>query len=144
MQTSDAPNQWALQAGTVAGLAAFTAALTGTIITIQAANSAPSAGRDQGVHSVVPVPPRELAPIHFARYHEHQALLMRRDASVVVLDMDAVESVDGAQEITAHWQHFHSDNAHLTCWVFAGADGDALCAARMLAQQDCNRVVVAL
>ena len=140
MQTSYAPHQWVWPAGTVAGLAA----LTGANIVMQAAKLAPWAGRDQGVHSVVPVQPRELTPIQFARDHDYQAWLMRRDASVVVLDMDAVESVDGAQEITAHWQHFHRDNAHPTCWVFARADGDALCAARMLAQQDCNRVVVAL
>ena len=144
MQTSDAPHQWVRPAGTVAGLAAFTAALAGAIITIQAANSAASAGRDQAGHSVMPVQPRHLAPIDFARRHEHVALLIRRDASTVVLDMDALESIDGAQELTAHWRHFHSDNAHLTCWVFARDSGDALRAAGMLAQQDCNRVVVAL
>jgi len=144
MQTRHEASQWALPAGAVAGLAAFAAALTGAIIGMQAANSAPSAGRDQAAHSVVPVQPRELAPIDLARRQDHEALLMRRDASTVVLDMDALEPIDGAQEITAHWRHFHSDNAHLTCWVFARDSGDAVHAASMLAQRDCNRVVVAL
>lgn len=144
MQTRHAPDQWALPAGAVAGLAAFTAALTGAIIAMQAANSASSAGCAQAAHSVVPVQPRELAPIDFARRQDHEALLLHRNASTVVLDMDALESMDAAQELAAHWRHFHSDDAHLTCWVFARDSGDALRAASLLAQQNYKRVVVAL
>jgi len=142
MQTSHEPNQWPIPAGTVAALAAFTAALVGAIIAMQAAKSGSSSGPTQAAQSTVPTQPRQLAPIDFARRQQHEALLMHRDPSTVVLDMDALESIDAALELTGHWRHHHSDDAHLTCWVFARDFGDALRAASTLAQQDCNRVVV--
>ncbi len=80
------------------------------------------------------------ASIHFAPDLGRAALRRRIDAGELVIDLEALDSLEAALELADSWPRRHDSGDLPVCWVSAPTRAEAAAAGHMLAEHSCRRV----
>mgnify|MGYP000881306129 CR=1 FL=1 len=101
----------------------------------------PAAG---SLPATAPAVPQRWVPVDMVERRQFQQVQARLPPDAVVLDLEALESLDAALDLVAVWRGNHPADAFLTCWLAIPDHGPALAAARQaLAAQGCSALRVA-
>jgi hypothetical protein len=86
-----------------------------------------------------------LVPVELVRHKQVQQQLARLTEGNVVLDMQALESLEAAQDLVLHRRRNHPSQAHLDCWLATNGDErDLVNTVNGLSQSGCSVLHVAL
>ena len=88
---------------------------------------------------------RHLAPVDVVERVSLQQVLARLPPGTVVLDLEALESLDAALDLVQHWRSQNRADAVLTCWLATAGRGPELAeAVQALTEQGCSTLRLAL
>lgn len=110
---------------------------------LRAAHAAQLAPAAQQAHAAPAL--RQLVPVDRVERSQLQQVLQRLPDGAVLLDLEALESLDAALDLVQNWRANNPADAPLVCWLGATDSGAELAAAvAALSEQGCTRLNVAL
>jgi len=138
--------------GAAAGVAALGVLVLAHAVGVQPPWGPPVTAGAAPATTVQAGPPRlrRLAPVDLVTTAAFARQQGRLSEGHVVVDLQALESLEGGEELVLHWRSNHGADDHLVCWLRAGVDdagataqADLRDAVAVLSQAGCSALRVA-